>query len=79
MPRATPAATPKTFRTAVWPERTCREPIAGEYATHSCEVVEAHLGPHASNDVPASVKLRLAWEKRNPAKLEPSADADPFV
>jgi hypothetical protein len=78
--RKTPLAPePLTFRTPEWPERTCREPVAGEYAAYSCEVVEAHLGPHASQDVPASVALRAAWEKANPAKLEPTAEADPFI
>jgi hypothetical protein len=62
----------------VWPERSCREPVAGEYAAHSCEVVEAHLGPHASLDVPESVRARAEWEKKNPAKLAPTAEADPF-
>jgi hypothetical protein len=67
------------IRTPVWPERACREPVAGDFASHSCEVVEAHLGPHASLSVPTSVETRLAWENKNLDKLEPTEDADPFV
>ncbi|MEV7674998.1 hypothetical protein [Streptomyces sp. NPDC088752] len=76
-PAAKPAAQPE-MRTPVWPERTCRDSVSGEYAIHSCEVVESHRGPHASRSVPESVKLRLAWEARNPELREPDG-ADPFV
>ncbi|MFD7835522.1 hypothetical protein [Streptomyces sp. NPDC059761] len=71
-------ASPPTFRTPVWPERACRDLVNGEYATHSCDVVEGHLGPHASMSVPQSVAQRAAWEKRNPDKLEPTAASDPY-
>jgi hypothetical protein len=67
------------MRTPAWPERSCREPVAGEFANHSCDVVEGHLGPHASLSVPHSVTIRLAWENKNPGQLDPSADSDPFV
>ncbi|MGW9067832.1 hypothetical protein ACWGQT_00070 [Streptomyces yangpuensis] len=73
--RTTP---PPTFRTPVWPERACRDLVTGEYANHSCDVVEGHLGPHAAIGVPQSVTQRAAWEKKNPGKLEPTAAADPF-
>lgn len=66
------------FRMPVWPERACREPVAGEFANHSCEIVESHEGPHASQSVPQSVTHRQEWEKKNPDKLEPTAAADPF-
>jgi ABC-type uncharacterized transport system YnjBCD substrate-binding protein len=67
------------IRLPVWPERACRDQVGGEFAIHSCEVVEGHLGPHASRSVPASVEQRLAWENKNPAQLEPTSAADPFV
>ncbi|MEU9405692.1 hypothetical protein AB0E08_08295 [Streptomyces sp. NPDC048281] len=66
-------------RLPVWPERACRDLVAGEFANHSCDVVEGHLGPHASLAVPASVAARLRWESANPTKLEPTPEADPFV
>lgn len=79
-PRKKKPAAPATMRTPVWPERACREPVAGEFANHSCEVVESHKGPHASLSVPESVTRRLAWEKRNPGLVEPDrAAADPFI
>lgn len=75
-----PTAPERTaIRTPVWPERACRDQVAGEFANHSCEVVEGHLGPHASLSVPASVEARLAWENRNLDKLDPTPAADPFV
>lgn len=78
MPRARkPAIT--EMRTPVWPERACRDIVSGEFANYSCDVVESHYGPHASLSVPQSVKLRLAWEKRNPGQREPSGTADPFI
>jgi hypothetical protein len=66
------------FRTPKWPERACRDLVTGEYANHSCEVVEGHLGPHASESVPQSVAQRAAWEARHPNELEPTASSDPF-
>ncbi|MDQ1041482.1 hypothetical protein QFZ75_007984 [Streptomyces sp. V3I8] len=78
MPRAKkPAIT--DFRTPVWPERACRDTVSGEFANYSCDVVESHLGPHASHSVPESVRQRLLWENRNPDKREPTAAADPFI
>jgi hypothetical protein len=68
-----------SIRLPVWPERSCRDQVAGNFAIHSCEVVEGHLGPHASQSVPATVERRLAWENRNLDKLEPTADSDPFA
>lgn len=67
------------IRLPVFPERACREPVAGEYAIHSCEVVEGHLGPHASLSVAISVQTRLRWENEHPDELEPTSAADPFA
>jgi hypothetical protein len=73
----------KPVRTAVrlpvWPERACRDLVAGEFANHSCDVVEGHLGPHASLSVAKSLEMRLRWENANLDKLEPTADSDPFA
>lgn len=79
MPPRTKKPARTVMRLPVFPERACREPVAGEFANHSCEVVEGHRGPHASQSVPASVKVRLEWENKNPGRLEPTADADPFA
>ncbi|MFJ4902788.1 hypothetical protein [Streptomyces sp. NPDC088727] len=78
MPRRTPPSAAPVMRTPVWPERACRDMVNGETALYSCDVVESHHGPHASLSVPASVEQRLAWEKRNPGRREPSL-SDPFV
>ncbi|MFE0490134.1 hypothetical protein [Streptomyces griseoaurantiacus] len=75
--KKTPART--QIRTPVWPERACRDQVSGEFAIHSCDVVEGHLGPHASLSVPHSVQARLRWENAHPRELEPTAAADPFV
>jgi hypothetical protein len=77
MPRRKPPAR-TAIRLPVWPERACRDLVTGEFANHSCDVVEGHLGPHASLSVPQSVTQRLAWENKNPGSLEPTAAADPF-
>ncbi|WP_428957846.1 hypothetical protein [Streptomyces sp. cg35] len=66
------------MRVPIWPERACRDLVTGEFANHSCDVVEGHLGPHAALAVPQSVAQRLAWENKHPDKLEPTAAADPF-
>lgn len=67
------------IRTPVWPERACRDLVAGEFANHSCDVVEGHLGPHASLSVLKSVETRLRWENEHPGELEPTSAADPFA
>jgi hypothetical protein len=80
MPARTKKAPARTaIRTPEFPERACRDLVAGEFANHSCDVVEGHLGPHASLAVPASVETRLAWENRNLGQLDPTAAADPFA
>jgi hypothetical protein len=79
MPPRTKKSPARTeIRTPVFPERACRDQVSGEFAIHSCEVVEGHQGPHASQSVATSMTARLAWENRNLDKLEPVA-ADPFV
>lgn len=78
--KPTPAPEPvQGMRLPVWPERACRDSVSGEFANYSCDVVESHYGPHASQSVPQSVKLRQDWEQRNPDKREPSGTADPFI
>ncbi|MEU6362212.1 hypothetical protein [Streptomyces albidoflavus] len=77
-PSSPVAPPPTSFREPVWPERACRDLVTGEYANHSCEVVEGHLGPHASRAVPQSATQRTAWEAKHPDELEPTAAADPF-
>ncbi|MFF7198250.1 hypothetical protein ACFZAM_31640 [Streptomyces sp. NPDC008079] len=67
-PVSSPA--PVAFRLPQWPERACRLLVAGEFANHSCEVPEAHQGPHASMSVPQSVSIRAAWEKQHPELVE---------
>ena len=82
MPRrtnATAAPKPLTFRTPVWPERACRELVGGEFANHSCEVPEAHQGPHASMSVPESVRRRAAWEAQHPDLVNIKIEPDYFT
>jgi hypothetical protein len=47
---------------AEYPERTCREPVSGEYQMYSCELAGLHQGPCASYSSQMSVKAREAWE-----------------
>lgn len=51
---------------AEFPQRTCREPVAGEYQNYWCELPDIHPGPCASFSVRSSVERRDAWEKSNP-------------
>ncbi len=67
------ATQPRKMRTAVFPERTCRDRVPGQFQDYSCEVVESHQGPCASYSVQESVKHRVQWERRNPGKVEPDA------
>lgn len=47
---------------AAFPQRTCREPVAGSYQNYSCELPDLHPGPCASFSVVSSVERRDAWE-----------------
>lgn len=51
---------------AEFPQRTCREPVAGEYQNYWCEIADLHPGPCASFSVKASVERRDAWEAAHP-------------
>lgn len=83
MPRRSSATTaapqPLTFRMPVWPERACRDLVSGEFANHSCEVPEAHEGPHASMSVPESVKVRAAWEAAHPELVNKRIEPEFFA
>lgn len=52
---------------AEYPQRTCREPVAGTYQMYTCEIAELHKGPCASLSSPASVAARDRWEKSQAA------------
>lgn len=58
---------------AVYPQRTCREPVAGKYQMYTCEVAELHQGPCASLSSPASVAARDRWEKSHNAQTAKAA------
>lgn len=58
------------MRKASYPERTCRVMVPGEFQNHSCEVVEYHRGPCATESVPRSVEIRDAWEKAHQGETE---------
>jgi hypothetical protein len=47
----------------VWPQRTCRDAVWGQYQAHNCELADLHEGPCASQSVFASLQRREAWEK----------------
>lgn len=48
---------------AAYPQRTCREPVAGQYQMYTCELPEHDgVGPCASLSVPESVARRDRWE-----------------
>jgi len=66
------------MKKAQYPQRTCREPVAGPNQDYPCEVREWHPGPHASLSVPDSVKKRNAWEAANPGWEKVTAFDDPF-
>jgi len=51
---------------AVFPQRTCREPVWGSEQAYWCEIVDLHPGPCASFSVKDSVERRDAWEAANP-------------
>lgn len=70
---------PLTFRLPVWPERACRDLVPGEFANHSCEVPEAHEGPHASMSVPESVRIRAAWEAKHPELVDKRIEPEFFA
>ncbi len=61
---------PARMRTAVFPERTCRARVQGEYQDCSCEVAEGHKGPCASYSLPESVERRQDWEQAHPEAVE---------
>lgn len=47
---------------AVWPERSCRDAVWGQYFAYACELPDLHQGPCVSLSVQDSVKRREAWE-----------------
>jgi hypothetical protein len=65
-------------RKAEYPQRSCRQPVAGSHQDYSCELPELHPGPDASLSVPDSVTARDAWEAANPGWEKLSGFDDPF-
>jgi hypothetical protein len=65
-------------KTAEYPDRKCRLPVAGDYIDYNCEIKEHHPGPCASRSVRRSVIARDAWEKANPGWEQLSVFDDPF-
>lgn len=49
-----------------YPQRMCREPVAGEFQNYHCELPDVHPGPHGSFSVVQSVQNRDRWEAENP-------------
>lgn len=54
------------MRKAEFPQRTCREPVAGAYQNYNCELPDVHPGPCASFSVIESVRRRDTWEADHP-------------
>lgn len=51
---------------AVYPEKTCREPVGGEHQVYYCELPLTHPGPCASFSVRMSEEIRDRYEAENP-------------
>jgi hypothetical protein len=67
-------------KAAEYPERKCREPFSEDgLIDHTCDVVDAHPGPHAAFSCPASVKRRDDWEAANPGWERMMSGTDPFA
>jgi hypothetical protein len=66
------------MKTAEYPQRKCRIPVAGEWNDYPCEVREYHPGPCASLSVKASIQRREKWEEENPGWERLNNFDDPF-
>lgn len=66
------------MKTAEYPQRKCRLPVAGVHQDQVCAVREHHAGPCAAPEIPDSVKRRDAWEAEHPGWEKMSAFDDPF-
>lgn len=66
------------MKTAEFPQRKCRMPVAGQWNDYPCEIREYHPGPCASLSVAASVRRREAWEEANPGWESLITSDDPF-
>jgi hypothetical protein len=51
------------IRKAVWPERSCRDAVWGQWAAYTCELPDLHKGPCVSLSVKDSITRREQWEK----------------
>jgi len=51
---------------AKYPEKICREAVAGTEQSYYCELPLTHPGPCASFSVKDSVRLRDVYEENNP-------------
>jgi hypothetical protein len=49
-----------------FPQRMCKDAVAGSYQNYYCEVADLHPGPCASFSVKESVERRDAWEAEHP-------------
>ena len=67
------------MKRAEFPQRTCREPVAGDYQNYWCELPDVHPGPCASYSVVASVERRESWEANNPGWEENIGSMDTIV
>ncbi len=58
---------------AVWPERSCREPVWGRYMSYACELPDLHRGPCVSFSVQDSVQRREVWADQQKAPEGPQS------
>jgi hypothetical protein len=65
-------------KVAEYPQRKCRQHVAGDHADYLCEIIEHHPGPCASTSVKRSVAARDAWEEAHPGWENFTAFDDPF-
>jgi hypothetical protein len=64
------------MKPAEYPEKTCREGVAGEHNNYWCELPLNHPGPCASFSSAISVKARDVYEQANPEWREKMTSAD---
>lgn len=49
---------------AVYPERSCRDHVWGQWQGYNCELADLHQGPCVSWSVRASLQRRASWEQQ---------------
>lgn len=53
----------------VFPDRKCREPVWNDVIAHSCDLLDLHKGPCASQASHQSIQRRHQWHKQQEEKV----------